>query len=102
LTVNGETLNSIGEPTYRSDVTHSVSARQKNNRDARSDTKSQGTNPPTSISGTISIADFLQIVNTSFDIGFHFGTLEAADNRRKSRFLHESDDMQLLSCGNER
>lgn len=48
------------------DVTHSVSARQKNNRDARSDTKSQGTNPPTSISGTISIADFLQIVNTTY------------------------------------
>ena len=38
------------------DVVHSVSARQRNSKDTRSDEKSQGKNPPTNIFATINIA----------------------------------------------
>ena len=59
VTVEQYDGNISGVEVY--DVTHAVSGRQKNA--SRADTKSQGVYPSTT--GTISIEDFLEIVNTT-------------------------------------
>ena len=64
ITVEDYANTVVGIETY--DVVHAVSGRQKFSRDVRLGTKPQGFNPSTNISATISIAQLLDFVKSTY------------------------------------
>ncbi len=85
------------------DVTHSLSGRQKNNRGNRFGTKPQGVNPNTNTSVTISITDFLQIVNSthqsilSDDVLNHLGEMRNSGGYYSNRVLFSDPEDDVKS-----